>query len=102
MSAPNVSPPEIDTTRWYAEKVARHGYDHRGLGFRTRSSQEKRFEALLSLGDFHERTVLDVGCGVEEYESRVGQLTDVGHGTAGPDVAAQSAQSGRERVRDGL
>lgn len=62
-----VSPLEIDTSRWYAEKVARHGYDHRGLGFRTRSSQEKRFEALLALGDFHGRPVLDVGCGFGDF-----------------------------------
>ena len=63
MSSASPLPPEIETSRWYAEKVARHGYDHRGLGFRTRSSQEKRFEALIALGDLHGRTVLDVGCG---------------------------------------
>jgi SAM-dependent methyltransferase len=61
------SPREIDASRWYAEKVARHGFDHRGLGFRTRSSQERRFEALLSLGDFHGRSVLDVGCGFGDF-----------------------------------
>lgn len=55
--------PEIETARWYADKVRRFGYDHRGLGFRNRSSQEKRFEALLALGDFHGRRLLDVGCG---------------------------------------
>jgi SAM-dependent methyltransferase len=60
-------PPEVDTTRWYAERVARHGYDHRGLGFRNRSSQEKRFEALLALGDFHGRRLLDVGCGFGDF-----------------------------------
>ena len=59
----SASPPETDTARWYADKVARHGYDHRGLGFRTRSSQEKRFEALLAIGDLHGASVLDVGCG---------------------------------------
>ena len=63
----NASPPEIDTSRWYADKVARHGYDHRGLGFRTRSSQELRFDALLALGDFHGRSVLDVGCGFGDF-----------------------------------
>ncbi len=67
MSATSALQPEIDTTRWYAEKVARHGYDHRGLGFRTRSSQEKRFEALLSLGDYDGRRVLDVGCGFGDF-----------------------------------
>ena len=59
----SVSLPETDTATWYADKVATHGYDHRGLGFRTRSSQVKRFEALLALGDFDGATVLDVGCG---------------------------------------
>ena len=67
MSSPSPSLPEIETSRWYADKVARHGYDHRGLGFRTRSSQEKRFEALLQLGDFHGRSVLDVGCGFGDF-----------------------------------
>jgi|EndMetStandDraft_9_1072997.scaffolds.fasta_scaffold103974_2 SAM-dependent methyltransferase len=52
-----------ETARWYEEKVRKYGYDHRGLGFRNRSSQEKRFEALLGLGDFQGRRVLDVGCG---------------------------------------
>ena len=61
------SPREIDARRWYAETVAQHGYDHRGLGFRTRSSQERRFEALLLLGDFHGRSVLDVGCGFGDF-----------------------------------
>lgn len=52
-----------ETTRWYEDKVRRFGFDHRGLGFRNRSSQEKRFEAMLALGDFHGRRILDVGCG---------------------------------------
>ena len=67
MSSVSASPLDIETSRWYAEKVARHGFDHRGLGFRTRSSQEKRFEALISLGDFHGRAVLDVGCGFGDF-----------------------------------
>jgi len=48
---------------WYEEKVRLYGFDHRGLGFRNRSSQEKRFEALMRLGDFNGRSLLDVGCG---------------------------------------
>jgi SAM-dependent methyltransferase len=55
--------PETDTSRWYAAKVRQFGYDHRGLGFRTRSSQERRFNALFALGDFNARRLLDVGCG---------------------------------------
>jgi len=63
MPAMSASPPDIDTRGWYADKVARHGFDHRGLGFRNRSSQELRFEALIQLGDFDGRSILDVGCG---------------------------------------
>ncbi len=48
----SASLPEAETRLWYEDKVRRFGYDHRGLGFRTRSSQEKRFEALLAAGDF--------------------------------------------------
>ena len=63
----NVSPPDHETPRWYADKVRRYGFDHRGLGFRTRSSQEKRFAALLELGDFHGKRLLDVGCGFGDF-----------------------------------
>jgi len=52
---------------WYADKVRRYGYDYRGLGFRNRSSQERRFEALLKLGDFAGRRVIDVGCGFGDF-----------------------------------
>jgi SAM-dependent methyltransferase len=59
--------PDNETVRWYADKVRRYGYDHRGLGFRTRSAQEKRFEALLTLGELDGRSVLDVGCGFGDF-----------------------------------
>jgi len=59
--------PDAETARWYEDKVRRFGFDHRGLGFRTRSSQEKRFEALLSLGDFDGCRLLDVGCGFGDF-----------------------------------
>ncbi len=59
-------PPE-ETRLWYEDKVRRYGFDHRALGFRTRSSQDKRFEALLQLGDFGGARVLDVGCGFGDF-----------------------------------
>jgi SAM-dependent methyltransferase len=59
-------PPE-GAAHWYEDKVKRHGYDYQGLGFRTRTSQEKRFEALLGLGDFDGRRLLDVGCGFGDF-----------------------------------
>jgi len=59
--------PPSDAARWYADKVRLYGYDHRGLGFGNRSSQEKRFEALLGLGDFDGSRVLDLGCGFGDF-----------------------------------
>ena len=88
--------PERDTARWYEDKVRRFGYDHRGLGFRNRSSQEKRFEALLGLGDFHGRHLLDVGCGFGDFLSFL-------HGRGirpiytGLDLCAPMVARGRER-----
>ncbi len=55
------------TARWYEDKVRRYGFDHRGLGFRNKSSQDKRFEALLELGDYDGARVLDVGCGFGDF-----------------------------------
>jgi SAM-dependent methyltransferase len=63
----SASLPDSATARWYEDKVRRFGFDHRGLGFRSRSSQEKRFEALLALGDFDGRRLLDVGCGFGDF-----------------------------------
>ncbi len=56
-----------DTAGWYADKVRRFGYDHRGLGFGNRSSQEKRFDALMELGDLDGARLLDVGCGFGDF-----------------------------------
>ena len=66
MDNASCSPPE-ETTRWYEDKVRTYGFDHRGLGYGQRSSQEKRFEALLELGDFDGRRLLDVGCGFGDF-----------------------------------
>ncbi|HEX2565636.1 MAG TPA: class I SAM-dependent methyltransferase [Burkholderiales bacterium] len=60
-------PPESSTTRWYATHIRRYGYGYRALGFGHRSSQEKRFGALLGLGAFHGRSVLDAGCGFGDF-----------------------------------
>jgi SAM-dependent methyltransferase len=88
-------PPE-DPARWYADKVRRYGYDHRGLGFGNRSSQEKRFEALLSLGDFDGSRVLDVGCGFGDF---LGYLLERGIEPVytGLDICEPMIERSRER-----
>ena len=95
--------PEIETARWYEDKVRRFGYDHRGLGFRNRASQEKRFEALLALGDFHGRRLLDVGCGFGDFlpflESRGIRPRYTGLDLCEPMVARARERFGGARAR---
>jgi len=88
--------PETETARWYEDKVRRYGFDHRGLGFRNQSSQQKRFEALLALGDFDNRRLLDVGCGFGDF---LQFLWDRGVRPiyTGLDICEPMAARGRER-----
>ncbi len=88
-------PPE-ETTRWYEEKVRRYGYDHRGLGFRNKSSQEKRFEALAELGDFDGARLLDVGCGFGDLLAFL-QERGVSPRYTGIDVCEPMIERCRER-----
>ena len=60
-------PPDLDTARFYENHIRRYGYDYRALGFGRRSSQEKRFQTALALGDFHHKRLLDVGCGFGDF-----------------------------------
>jgi len=91
--------PEVETARWYEDKVRRFGYDHRGLGFRTRSSQEKRFEALMQLGNFHGRRVLDVGCGFGDFLAYMHER-GIRPEYTGIDLCEAMAARGRERFGD--
>ena len=91
--------PELETALWYEDKVRRFGYDHRGLGFRTRSSQEKRFEALLALGDFDGRRLLDVGCGFGDFLAYL-HARDIRPAYTGIDLCEPMVARGRERFGD--
>jgi SAM-dependent methyltransferase len=51
------------TTRWYETHVRKYGFHYRALGFGRRSSQEKRFGSILTLGALQGKRVLDMGCG---------------------------------------
>lgn len=91
-------PPE-ETTRWYEDKVRRYGYDHRGLGFNNKSSQDKRFEALLELGDFDGATLLDVGCGFGDLLAFLKER-GIEPVYTGIDVCKPMIQRCRERFED--
>lgn len=96
----SASPPEVPTVLWYEDKVRRYGYDHRGLGFRTRTSQEKRFQALLGLGDFHGRRLLDVGCGFGDFLAFLHER-GIRPDYTGIDLCEPMVARGRERFSGG-
>lgn len=50
--------------RLYSERLARHGYDVKALGWGSRESQATRFAVLSEVGKMGGRSILDVGCGL--------------------------------------
>jgi len=57
-----------EISAWYQEQLRRFGPDnHRGVGWNRRQSQWLRFSALVQLGPFSARSVLDVGCGLADF-----------------------------------
>ena len=88
--------PDLATVAWYEGKVREFGFDHRGLGYRSRSAQEKRFEALLGLGDFRRKSLLDVGCGFGDFLEFLGSRGIEARYT-GLDICEPMVERCRER-----
>ena len=88
--------PDTATVAWYADKVREFGYDHRGLGYRSRSAQEKRFEALLALGDFDGASLLDVGCGFGDFLAFL-EARGIAPAYTGIDICEPMVERCRER-----
>ncbi|HET6611212.1 MAG TPA: class I SAM-dependent methyltransferase [Kofleriaceae bacterium] len=53
--------------RFYRSEVDRHGYNHKGLGYRRQESQVRRFEVLADIGTLHRCRILDVGAGLGDF-----------------------------------
>ena len=85
------------TARWYADKVRRYGFDHRGLGFRTQTSQQKRFDAALAVGELDGASVLDVGCGFGDLLAYLGERGIRPRQYVGLDVCEPMVSRCRER-----
>jgi trans-aconitate methyltransferase len=55
--------------RIYSERVRRHGYDEKALGWGSRKSQARRFAVLSEVGSLNGSSVLDVGCGLGDLHA---------------------------------
>lgn len=81
---------------FYREEVARHGLNHKGLGFKRQSSQLRRFEVLAEVGELHGRRILDVGAGLGDFLGFLWERGIVPHYT-GVDLCGHLVEGARER-----
>lgn len=51
-----------DTVARYSKRFGEFGYSPKSLGW-NKGKQDIRFEILTSLYNFHDKTILDAGCG---------------------------------------
>lgn len=85
---------------YYAGRLRRFGYrDPRGLGWRSVESQQERFKVLAEVGNLHNRSVLDEGCGVGDfYPFLRDQFPNVEY--LGIDVNPEAIEAAREKHPD--
>jgi ubiquinone/menaquinone biosynthesis C-methylase UbiE len=96
-----VSRPDSETTRFYESHVRRYGYGYRALGFNRRSSQEKRFSALASIGSLDGARLLDVGCGFGDLLAWL-RARGVQPRYTGLDLTASMIERCRKRFSEGM
>src|SRR5262245_61906308 len=53
----------------YSHRLLEHGRDVRTLNWGSRTSQEKRFEVIAEVGIEGGMSVLDVGCGLGDFQA---------------------------------
>lgn len=86
-----------EIARFYDQLVQRFGVDHRALDWRSRASQQKRFEILTEVGDLSGCRLLDVGCGIGDlYDLLAARQTATAY--AGCDVAPAMVDAARRRL----
>ena len=97
---PSESSAVLETTRFYENHIRRYGYGYRALGFGRRSSQEKRFQSAATLGDFHGKRLLDVGCGFGDLLAWL-RARGVQPRYTGLDLTASMIERCRKRFAEG-
>ncbi len=79
----------------YAKLVSHHKNSYRSLHWHSRTTQEKRFEAFLRIGDLNGVRILDIGCGLGDFCSFL--ATDgIRPDFTGYDIVEEMVQIARE------
>lgn len=86
---------------WYGAQLSRHGFTPKGLGWNRPESQRLRFEALLELGDFRGRTVLDAGCGFGDFLAFLNNAGAAPRRYVGLDMCPEMVSRCKERFSGG-
>lgn len=87
--------------RYYAARLRQFGYrDPRGLGWRSLESQQERFKILTEIGNLHNQSLLDEGCGVGDlYPFLRDQFPTVQY--LGIDINPDAIAAAKEKYPDG-
>src|SRR5919109_3859483 len=82
--------------RYYTDLIGKYGVDVRALDWGSRESQAVRFSVLAEVGQLHDASVLDVGCGLGDF---FGWLKSAGIGVeyTGIDITPKMIEVARQR-----
>ena len=58
---------EVETIERYRKRLNQFGRDPRSLGWGHSDHQETRFDAALSLANYRNKRILDIGCGFADF-----------------------------------
>ena len=86
---------DLASNRFFATMLEKHGASPAATHWGSRSSQEKRFSVLASIGDLAGARILDVGCGLadlHDWLKRQGITCDYTGVDLSPEMIAAASQ----------
>ena len=92
---------EIDTKislNYFSTKIAEHGQDVQSLGWGSATSQQDRFRVLCEIGNFDNKSLLDVGCGFGDLYLFLKEQNILPKQYTGIDVNPQMIATAKLRV----
>ncbi len=85
------------TIKHFSELVDRHEFHCNSVDWRSKKSQELRFEILNAVGPLDEKKILDVGCGLADFYKYLNHLNLAVHYT-GCDITPSMIRYARQRL----